>query len=187
MKTRKILATLLALVCVMALFTVPAFAAASNETKTSLPNDKTVAVNGKFDDKGTTDTVYSVDIAWGSMEFTYTSTGTKTWDPVNHEYEKGTDVEEKWTFAEGANIVTVTNHSNAAVQVDITFNKVADDYGPYTGSMSNSSTLLAAGVEHKPGEAATVTSALTLDGSLNHTVKDFTKLGDITITLSKES
>lgn len=177
MKTKKIFATIFVLACVMALLAVPAFA---DSTITDLSKDQTVDVNGVFDEEGSTLTVYSVDIAWGAMEFTYTSTGTKTWDPTTHEY-KVTEGTEEWT-AKG-NTVTVTNHSNAAVKVDIAFTKTGE-YGAYTGSVKNASKTLAAGVEGKPNEADFLEGTLTLDGKLNHTVTTTTKLGEIKVTLT---
>ncbi|MCD8120591.1 MAG: hypothetical protein LUE29_14140 [Lachnospiraceae bacterium] len=59
-------------------------------------------------------TVYSVDITWGSLEFTYKAEGTGTWDPSTHEYITSDD-ETGWTYEEGSNLVTITNHSNSAV------------------------------------------------------------------------
>lgn len=43
---------------------------------------------------------------------------------------------------------------------------------------------LKAGVENKPTEADSVTSMLTLTGTLNRTVNTSTKLGAITVSLS---
>ena len=177
MKTKKIFATIIVLACVMALLAVPAFA---DSTITDLSKNQTVDVNGIFDEKGSTPTVYSVDIKWGAMEFTYTSTGTKTWNPEKHEYvvSEGT---EGWTA--NGDTVTVINHSTAAVKVDIAFSKTGE-YGSYTGSFDYASKTLAAGVEGKPGEADSLVGTLTLEGKLNHTVTTTTKLGEIKVTLT---
>lgn len=66
------------------------------------------------------DTVYQVDINWGSMVFTYNEGSRGTWDPKTHTY-KDDGVEEGWTYEEGANEITVTNHSNATVTVEVEF------------------------------------------------------------------
>lgn len=58
-------------------------------------------------------TVYSVDITWGDMAFTYTAEA-GIWDPATH---KTTGAEGGvWTVdSEGGNTITVTNHSNTGV------------------------------------------------------------------------
>ena len=57
--------------------------------------------------------VYSVDITWGDMAFTYTAEA-GIWDPTTH---KTTDAEGGvWTVNnDGGNTITVTNHSNTGV------------------------------------------------------------------------
>ncbi|MCD8013404.1 MAG: hypothetical protein LUG99_09540 [Lachnospiraceae bacterium] len=60
-----------------------------------------------------TATVYSVDITWGSLEFTYTEAGAQTWDPSTHTYSEAE--EGGWSYEKGSNILTITNHSNSAV------------------------------------------------------------------------
>ena len=37
--------------------------------------------------KENTDTVYSVDVKWGSLEYTYSSGVTKSWDPETLKYK----------------------------------------------------------------------------------------------------
>lgn len=60
--------------------------------------------------------VYYVEVTWQEMEFTYTF-GDKTWDPTNHSY---TEDSGKWDVTPEAKI-TVANHSNAAVSVQVVF------------------------------------------------------------------
>ncbi|MCD7957005.1 MAG: hypothetical protein LUG93_14910 [Lachnospiraceae bacterium] len=62
-----------------------------------------------------TATVYSVDITWGSLEFTYTEAGAQAWDPSTHTYTDSDEEDGGWSYEEGSNIVTITNHSNSAV------------------------------------------------------------------------
>lgn len=57
--------------------------------------------------------VYSVDVAWTSMAFSFT--GTQTWDPETLEYSYGEA--EAWT---GENNVTITNRSNGAILAKVT-------------------------------------------------------------------
>lgn len=179
MNAKRFAAAVLALVMALSL-TAVAFAEAGSNTHTSMPGSDTIGVTGAYSGDGTKD-VYSVKVEWGEMSFTYKTTGEKTWDPTDHTYN----------FTEGdgwqatGNEVTVTNHSNVPVDVKFSFTKNADTYkGEYTGAMSVTSEQLAAGVENKPDEAASVTSTLTLSGTLNAVETTSTKLGEITVSLS---
>ncbi|MDD4422581.1 MAG: leucine-rich repeat protein, partial [Eubacteriales bacterium] len=73
-------------------------------------------------------TVVSVDVTWGSMEFTYSD---GTWNPETHEYE-GTG----WTVDENANKISVTSTSNVPVTVSYTFEQETG-YEEVNGSFTN--------------------------------------------------
>lgn len=49
------------------------------------------------------------------MEFTYNMSGTKTWNAKTHEY----DIDTKCEWSAKGNDISVTNHSNAAIDVDL--------------------------------------------------------------------
>lgn len=175
MKTSKILATVLALVCILSLCAIPTFAS----TLTALGSEEQ-NVTGSFNAGEGTETVYSVKIEWGAMNFTYSNAG--KWDANTHTYEdKGS-----WTVT-GGDTVTVTNHSNVDVKVTFTFTKdTTTDKSTYEGKMSVKENTLAAGKENKPDDADCdkVTSQLTFTGALNHTVTTATKLGTVTVTIA---
>ena len=63
-------------------------------------------------------TVYRVDITWGAMEFTYTDVS-KDWDPDTHQYNSV--VPAAWSWTEDTNKITVTNHSNTAVDASLAY------------------------------------------------------------------
>lgn len=182
MKTKKVLAVVLALVMALAL-SVTAFAGENNGKKPEDAPTK-IDVTGAYSGEGTPADVYSVDISWGSMEFTYKTTGEKTWNPENHQYNLTEG--DGWECADGADVVTVVNHSNAPVTVDFSFEKEAEPYkGPYTGTMSNESETLDPAVENTdPDTAPSTTSTLQLSGKLNAVQTVSTKLGQITVSLS---
>ena len=71
-------------------------------------------------------TVISVDVTWGSMQFTY---NVGDWDPDTHQYEGG------WTCDEDENKITVTNNSNIAIDVTCEYAK-AQDYDWIDGSFT---------------------------------------------------
>ena len=74
-------------------------------------------------------TVYSVDIAWEDMSFTYKCESADTWDPINHTYNS-TAEDADWT-EESVGTITVTNHSNAFIMLHC--NYVANDGFEQTG------------------------------------------------------
>ena len=103
---KKTISVLLALVLILAMSTT-AFAA----TIESSPGSQDIDVNAKYVDGVSAPTKYSVDVSWGAMEFTYTVSGTKTWDPETHTYTAST--QPAWTAS--GNTITVTNHSNTDI------------------------------------------------------------------------
>ena len=118
---RKII-TILALVLTVALCTSFAVSAVDPVTISGLntaTQDANVTVNPKAEDKSA---VYSVDVTWTDVAFTYNA-GTTTWNPSTHKYDAaGTAA--SWTDNQGT--VTVTNHSNAAVTATVSFEPSGD-------------------------------------------------------------
>lgn len=105
---KKLTALLLTVMLIMTLSTT-AFAADINATGGS----DSANVTGTYVAGSTGGIVYSVDVAWGSMAFTYTGASTGTWNPTTHVYDGAKSA--AWSCEDGANKITVTNHSNDAV------------------------------------------------------------------------
>ena len=126
-------------------------------------------------------TVYSVDIAWGDMAFTYTAAA-GTWDPAKHAYtgaEGGV-----WTVdKDGGNTITVTNHSNADVTAAFSY-AAASSFEGISGSFDNASLALKSAVGTEVANAPSGTAALTLDGALGSDTTANTTIGTITVTLN---
>lgn len=146
---------------------------------TSKPGNQTHDVKAQYVDNSTEIPVYSVDVSWGAMEFTFTKSGDKTWNAESHTYTDNTKTE--WTAS--GNTVTVTNHSNASVIVTLSV-ALQDAYKGVTATFSTTSKTLKAGVEGKPDEADSLTSTLTLSGNLPDTVKTLTTIGSITVAIN---
>ena len=93
-------------------------------TTTPLTSPIKIPVTATYQEIGNTDTVYSVDIIWGSMNFTY-QVQKGSWDPETHSYSTSSS----GTWADpisGANSLNsnqlkITNHSNAAVAYSIEY------------------------------------------------------------------
>ena len=130
---------------------------------------------------GTGGTVYSVDITWGDMAFTYTAEA-GIWDPANHTYtgaEGGV-----WTVdSKDGNKIKVTNHSNAEITASIDYTP-APGYDSISGSFDKTSLVLATPVDTEVSNAPNDSAELTLSGALASTATTSTKIGTITVTLN---
>lgn len=127
-------------------------------------------------------TVYSVDITWGDMAFTYTAEA-GIWDPANHTYtgaEGGA-----WTVdnKDGGNTITVTNHSNTDVTAAFSY-APAEGFTGISGSFDKDSLGLKSAVGTEVANAPTGTAALTLTGALGSDTTANTTIGTITVTLN---
>lgn len=174
---RKFVCVLLTLVLVLAMGTT---AIAADSTIETSPGSQDIDVSAKYVDGVSGGTKYSVDVAWGAMEFTYTVSGTKTWNPATHDYVISTSG--AWT--ESGNTITVTNHSNTGITASFAFAPLTE-YNTVAGTFSASSVQLPS-AEGKALDAAelTGTTTLTLGGTLADTVTTMTKVGAITVTIS---
>lgn len=146
--------------------------AASHDVKATYRADSSGGAGGK---------VYSVDITWGDMAFTYTAEA-GIWDPTTH---KTTDAEGGvWKVdKEGGNAITVTNHSNTGVTA--AFSYAADTgFEGISGSFDNASLNLESAVGTTVEAAPKATASLSLNGALGSTTPDNTKIGTITVTLN---
>ena len=161
---------LMGLACTLAISS-SAFAA-------DLPDPSTHAVNGRYHANSTVETVYSVDVAWDSMEFTYTVDSEGTWNPATHQVDGAS--EGQWS---GDGDVKVTNHSNAKVKVAVTY-AAESSYSDITGRFSNGTFELATAEGTEVGSAPNQTATLTLSGELDKSVDTSTKLGTATVTIT---
>lgn len=125
--------------------------------------------------------VYSVDITWGDMAFTYTAEA-GIWDPTTH---KTTDAEGGvWTVNnDGGNTIKVTNHSNTGVTAAFSY-AAASGFEGISGSFDNASLNLESAVGTTVEAAPKATTSLSLNGALGSTTTDNTKIGTITVTLN---
>ena len=172
---KKILSLILALALVMSL-SVTAFAATNDGTENT-----SIDVNAMYSDGVSTPDVISVNVEWGAMSFTYSVSGTKQWDATKHEYT--TDSDATWTAS--GNTVTVTNHSNVAVKAELSFAADAA-YNTVTGSFDKAELLLDSGDGLTYANADKETAKLTLAGTLANTVTTSTKVGTITVKITKQ-
>lgn len=175
---KKLIATALALTMTLSLSTT-ALAAGNVDGAGTGPHGP-INVTAKYNDSATEPTVYSVDLTWEDMTFTYNESGTRIWDPDTHTYTDTTPA--GWDKVTAA--VTATNHSNTNVTVSFTYTPQGDT--GVTASMTKSSFILYAGVENYPNDAATDSSLLTIKGDTkpnDSVTAEGVTIGTITVTI----
>lgn len=180
--TKKKTALVLTLAMVFSLAPLSAYAetistvggAASCDVKATYTTDTSGGAGGAGG------TVYSVDIAWGDMEFTYTAAA-GVWDPATHTIT-GADGGTWSATNTGGNQIKVTNHSNTAVTATFSY-AAASGYEGISGSFDKTSLNLATAVGTEVSNAPKDSAALSLSGALDSATAASTKIGTITVTL----
>lgn len=183
---KKTLALLLTLSMVLSLAIVPAAAASTTNNITTIGGTATHDVTATYrtSSSGSTggSTVYSVDITWGDMAFTYTAGSAGTWDPNTHSLTGGTGGAWAPDTSDG-NKITVTNHSNAGVTASLTYT-AETAFSDITGIFSKASLSLATAEGTTVANAPSDYTTLSLFGALASDTLTGTKIGTITVTLS---
>ena len=144
--------------------------------------DREITVNGSFVPGAAADEIISADIAWDAMDFTYTGASQGTWNPVTHTYEGAT--EGGWSNNTPA--ITVTNHSNVAVNATLGFTaNVTGVVGTFTeasGTENDNVLELATAEGTEVANAPTATANFGISGAAIDANK---ALGTITVTIAK--
>lgn len=135
-------------------------------------------------------TVYSVEIKWGSMEFTYNApTKIKVWNPKTHTYDETTSSNATWTNEDGANMVSLTNKSNKALKATLSATVTEDsEYSGiqvkipqeplYLEDASKGASIDTAGVASK------AEAVISLAGELTNKTADKVPIGQITVSIA---
>ena len=177
---KKIFAIIISL-ALLSTASVTAFAASPITAK---DGSDSAVVKGTYVAGDASATVYSVDIAWGSMEFTYTDASKGTWNPDTHGYDGAKAA--TWSCATDANKIEVTNHSNANVTAQLSY-APESGYNGISGSFSDGGTLnLNSAVDTRYSAAPSGSATLSLTGDLASDTSVKTKIGVVTVTLVNE-
>lgn len=139
-------------------------------------------VTATYHPGSTSDTIYNVDVSWGSMEFTYTAPAQGTWNPETHNYDNP-GITGTWTCDTDANKISVTNHSNTEVSVVLAYQS-ALEYTAITGAFDKERLELATAVGTEVASAPSASAVLNLNGELEESETAVT-VGTITVTLDK--
>lgn len=171
----KKITTLLAAAALTCTMGTTAFAADQDGVKTG---DYTADVNGTYQVGGSGAVVYSVDIAWTDMSFTYTGAGEGTWDPETHQYSGSS--EGAWTASNDS--ITVTNHSNAAVKAAASY-QAETGYESTTMTFGNNGATVTTAVDTTVQNAPSATITVTPGGTLAESANGG-KIGTITVSIA---
>ena len=141
-----------------------------------------IEISGTYTPGAAADEIISADIAWDAMDFTYTAPSQGTWNPANHTYEGAT--EGGWSNNTPA--ITVTNHSNVAVNATLGFTaNVTGVVGTFTeasGTENDNVLELATAEGTEVANAPTATANFGISGAAIDANK---ALGTITVTIAK--
>lgn len=151
---------------------------------------QTNSVYGTYEPMADAATVYKVDVAWGSMEFTYNAvTFKKKWNPITHKYDSIPTTEGTWSCETDANKVTVTNHSNKALTATVAARITDTDGGistKVTGeTISLADTSIGAATD-VAGTPSVGTASIDLNGELTDTTAKSKSIGTVTVTISDQ-
>ena len=174
---KKTLSIILALVLALSL-SVTAFAAENNGTSST-----DITVNGTYiPSTSSADETISVDIVWDAMDFTYTGASQGTWNPATHTYDGATE----GGWSDNTPAVTVTNHSNVAVNATLGFTAdVTGVVGTFTeasGTENDNILNLATAEGTEVANAPTATANFGISGAA---INASQKLGTITVAIAK--
>ena len=139
-----------------------------------------IEISGTYTPGAAADEIISADIAWDAMDFTYTGASQGTWNPVTHAYEGA--IEGGWS--DNTPAITVTNHSNVAVNATLDFTASVDGVvGTFTeasGTENDKVLELATAVGTEVENAPTATANFGISGAAIDADK---ALGTITVTI----
>ena len=141
-----------------------------------------IEISGTYTPGTTADETISVDVAWDAMDFTYSAPSEGAWDPATHTYVGATE----GGWSDNTPAITVTNHSNVAVNATLGFTaNVTGVVGTFTeaSGTENDNILNLATAEGTTLEnAPTATANFGISGAAIDADKT---LGTITVTIAK--
>lgn len=183
---KKILSIALCLVLILSLGTT-AYAA------DTITGGQSQTVTGNYQAAAEAGTVYSVEIQWGSLEFTY-EVPAQVWDTETHTYKSPDDATPQWVCKTDedettvdANEVRVVNRSNAGIDVTVTtdmgesgITATVSDEGKFTLASADA-TITA---ENATGQETKGSVTITLEGELSKEHTAGGTIGTVTVTLA---
>lgn len=168
---KKTISLALALMLIMSL-SLTAFAAENQENVGT--GSYNAQVTGKYVAGTTSTTIYSVDITWSDLDFTYHAPNEPVWDPETHTYSDSEDA-----YWDGEGTITVTNHSNAIITATPAYD-AEDAYSTAGMNFSAAKLLLDSAATNNAETVGAIT--VTPSGSLEEFESTAT-IGTVTVTI----
>lgn len=168
---KKLISLAMALV-MAATLCVPAFAEEPNGGTGNYTADVTGSFVEGWEEGGI---IYSVDIQWDGLAFTYHEKRGPVWDPEKLSYSETSPA-----YWEGEGTITITSKSNAVVKATPSF-RAADTYSDTSMSFSHNVLRLASAADTNTAQVATIT--VTPSGSLAQ-CDDNSVIGTITLSIA---
>ena len=125
-------------------------------------------------------TVYSVDISWNNLEFTYNEGSEPTWNAETHKYE-GISEPAEWVI-EGDEVITVTNHSNTHIKAIPSY-QAAEGFEAITMDFGLTELLVPSAA--LKNQAQSESFNVVPSGELPEDTEELTTIGTITLTISE--
>lgn len=152
------------------------------ELRTTDTDVRNIIITGVYRSGTAADEKISVDIVWDAMDFTYTAPSQGTWNPVTHTYDGAT----AGGWSDNTPAITVTNHSNVAVNATLGFTAdVTGVIGTFTeasGTENDNILNLATAEGTEVANAPTATANFGISGAAIDANKT---LGTITVSIAK--
>ena len=116
------------------------------------------------------------------MDFTYTDASEGTWNPATHTYDGATD----GVWSTDTKAITVTNHSNVAVNAALDFTAEVDGIvGSFTEDSGNANDNILELATAEGTEVANAPTATANFGISGAAIDANQQLGTITVTVAK--
>lgn len=191
---KKLFAILLA-IAMAATMSLPTFAATDLTTSPATGKDAgdySIDISGTYVAGANAKEVISADIAWDAMDFTYDQ-GKGEYSVTDH---KTTYPNAKWSDNKAG--ITVTNHSNVAIDASMSFSSTASgvtgtfytksgngETATYTESTANKLSLASGEDKSTEGETYTTPTGTLYFGISGDPITEDKALGTITVTIAK--
>ena len=183
---KRVISTLLMIVIILVNSIVVLADTGTSSKRISGRNDK-VVIDVEGDYVSQEETLYSVEISWGNMEFQYELNG--SYNPSTHEYNSSSS--DVWNIGATDNRITVKNHSNtdivAALNYSKRINNVTGVFRDATVGGKVKNTLKAKTAKGtKRANPPSDSAYLQLNGNPGQTYNNSTGiiLGEITVNIS---
>lgn len=183
---KRVISILLTLVMIL-VNSIVALADTGTSSKQIREKNEKVVIDVEGEYTSQPETVYSVEISWGNMEFQYKMTG--SYNPSTHDYNStSSDV---WNIGATGNRITVKNHSNTDITATLSYSKTLNTVtgifkDATTGGQAKNTLNAGTAIGTKRANPPSDSAYLQLNGNPGENYKNSNGmvLGEITVRIS---